>query len=377
MDRQEKRTPASIVKDFKESCDIQHLILTTTKRRVINRINQPLPPGVIIIVGPTGVGKSYLKNSLIKHYCEKFEKRPIGSNPGQIPIAAMDVRAPLYQRFSWSECFSTALDSLHEPLIPFKTIIDEKGKMIFARREKDAARVLRKSLENALIYRKPKTFIWDEGQGVVDLDDDESVIRQLDVLKCLVDVTKVPIILLGHYGLQKALDLSGQLIRRSDVFYFAPYKVEIDSDVEEFQKVLIQLKEKLPIDCFDIEDKWEYCMSRTAGCVGIMKEWLVKALAATIEFGSPKLTERHLKYTALTLGQVEVIEKEICEGEKKLSMFFSEDEEKRAILLELVAQQRAAEKKKKEFNTRPGRRKPSRDEVKIDDLVLENETEMN
>jgi hypothetical protein len=58
---------------------------------------------------------------------------------------------------------------------------------------------------------------------------------------------------------------------------------------------------------------------RSIGCVGILKDWLVRALVASMAEGGRTVSMRHLEETALSVWQCEQIAREALAGEERLS----------------------------------------------------------
>ena len=64
---------------------------------------------------------------------------------------------------------------------------------------------------------------------------------------------------------------------------------------------------------------WDLLYERSLGCVGILKEWLLRALTTAIADGKTTLTRTHLKQSALSASQCEKILAETREGEMMLT----------------------------------------------------------
>jgi hypothetical protein len=64
---------------------------------------------------------------------------------------------------------------------------------------------------------------------------------------------------------------------------------------------------------------WEFLYERSIGCVGVLKEWLVRTFAAALRRGAAKLTLRDLAAQALTISQCEKMLAEVTEGEARLT----------------------------------------------------------
>lgn len=71
---------------------------------------------------------------------------------------------------------------------------------------------------------------------------------------------------------------------------------------------------------------WFYFYERSIGCVGVLKDWLVRAVAAALHDGSDTLTWERLREHALTLAQCERMAIDTTEGEQKLGYMESRHE---------------------------------------------------
>ena len=179
----------------------------------------------------------------------------------------------------------------------------------------------------------------------------------------------------GTYELLPFRNLSAQLSRRSVDVHVRRYDARIPGDVEAFKNVLFAFQRHLPVkEQLDLLPRWEYFYERTTGTVGVLKEWLIKALYLAIEGGSTTVTESHLKKTALSLSQVAKMASDNIEGEKELR----ESESALALLREklglatdsIVRKGKKRDEHKSSTNKpkarrarRVGQRKPKRDPV--------------
>lgn len=124
---------------------------------------------------------------------------------------------------------------------------------------------------------------------------------------------------IGTYELLRYLNLSGQLSRRNLSVHFRRYQVELAEDMEAFRNILMTLQMQMPLDNEpDLYALWKYLYTHSLGCIGILKEWLTRALADGSEEGALTLTETHLQRRALSVAQCKRILQEMKEGEKAL-----------------------------------------------------------
>lgn len=69
----------------------------------------------------------------------------------------------------------------------------------------------------------------------------------------------------------------------------------------------------------DLAADWEFLYERSIGCVGVLKQWLVRALSAALRGGAAALSRRTLESQALSVAQIEKILSEASEGEMRLT----------------------------------------------------------
>ena len=97
-------------------------------------------------------------------------------------------------------------------------------------------------------------------------------------------------VLIGTYELQSLRNLSGQLSRRSRHLHFSRYGTS-GEDLKVFRSIIYNLQLHLPVARTpNLIKHWEYLYARSIGCTGILKDWLVRCLAAAIADKSQTIT---------------------------------------------------------------------------------------
>jgi hypothetical protein len=115
-------------------------------------------------------------------------------------------------------------------------------------------------------------------------------------------------------------NLSGQLRRRSVDVHFCRYRADNPDDRQTFLNVLCSFERQIPLlDPPELVANWEFLYERSIGCVGVLKEWLVRTLAAVLSRGATKITLRDLTAQALTISQCEKMLAEVTEGEARMT----------------------------------------------------------
>ncbi len=102
--------------------------------------------------------------------------------------------------------------------------------------------------------------------------------------------------------------------------HFARYSADSPEDRQIFQNVLLTFQQQAPFaEEPDLLSIWEFLYERSVGCVGILKDWLVRAAIASLKNGEATLSLKELERTALSVSQCEKILIESREGEVRLN----------------------------------------------------------
>ena len=158
---------------------------------------------------------------------------------------------------------------------------------------------MRMTAEQALIRARVRAVFADEGHRLMQGDGSYTVDEQLEWLKSLSNRTNVLHALAGPYVLFGYRNSSGQLARRGRDIYFARYHVENKTERTAFVAALKYLPERVPleVDVRALLSRWRWFAEGCVGCIGVLKDWLVDAVAATLVQKGTGLTEDALTRT--------------------------------------------------------------------------------
>ena len=305
------------------SLTIAHPRLLEAKDKLMSAIRGTEPNSLIFVFGPTGVGKTTLRlkteqlivAEMISELCEDSTR---------IPVVSVEAIAPESGSFNWRDHFKRLLHKLDEPLIDYKLRQQPKGALaVPTTRFLPTARAVgpeyRYAVEQAIRYRRPAAIMIDEAQHLGKIPSGRRLLDQLDVIKSIANQTKTAHVLFGTYDLLAFRNLSGQLSRRSIDVHLARYRAEISEDRQTFVNVVRSFEEELPFeDRPDLLSDWEFLYERSIGCVGVLKEWLVRAATAALRRGGRQLTKADLESQALSIAQCEQMHAETANGELQL-----------------------------------------------------------
>jgi len=180
--------------------------------------------------------------------------------------------------------------------------------------------VLRRALEDALARHGVRAVILDEGQHRMHVASGAKLLDQLDWIKSMTNVTGVVHVLVGTYDLLDFRNLNGPAARRGHDIHFPRYRLQHEADRQAFQGVLHSLLGQIPLamDTQDLMNHWYYFYERSIGCVGVLKDWLVRTVASTLHAHLPTLTLTRLQAHALSNAQCESMAMDAHAAEHKL-----------------------------------------------------------
>src|SRR5215471_15505196 len=124
-------------------------------------------------------------------------------------------------------------------------------------------------------------------------------------------------IMIGTYDLLPFCNLDGQMARRGSEFHFARYHIENETDCQAFRNAFSSLLKQIPlsVDHDGLLQRWWYFFEGSLGCIGILKQWLVRALYRALREESLELTRAHLEKSVLPDAKWERMRADARSGE--------------------------------------------------------------
>ncbi len=183
-------------------------------------------------------------------------------------------------------------------------------------------------------------------------------------------------VLFGTYELLAFRNLSAQLSRRSIDIHFPRYRLAKPGDATAFRTVLRSFEQQLPLgEPPDLVKEWEYLYERSVGFVGVLKDWLMRALVSVSRRNNDLLMRKDLEPHAPSVAQCDKMLSEALEGESRL--LESKDERGRlrarlglnpiessgAVSVSVSMVRSAAAGNLQPKSRKPGQRRPTRDPV--------------
>ncbi|MFL5587703.1 MAG: ATP-binding protein [Ktedonobacteraceae bacterium] len=322
---------------------VNHVLLEDIDTRLTHAILEPAGFAHMLVYGPSGVGKTTMLRrterrvqELYAHMATPSEaaaqwRYPQGSPalPAQ-PLLVLEARPPDGPTFNRADYYRSALTALGESYYKQWSLVDIHVDQTWETktRSKSTGRIaqfndspeLRHALEEALVRRGVRAVIVDEAQHLMKVASGAKLLDQLDWIKSMTNMTNVVHVLVGTYDLLDFRNLNGQAARRGHDLHFPRYQFQHEADRKAFQGALHALLQQTPLD-MDIQDlmnHWYYLYERSIGCVGVLKDWLVRTVASSLRASILTLTLARLEQHALSNARCESMAADAHAAEQKL-----------------------------------------------------------
>ncbi|MEA5624759.1 ATP-binding protein [Nostoc sp. UHCC 0251] len=336
----------NLLTQFKEYA-VLHPQLARVDMLLMRAIREPAGFAHVLVYGPSGVGKTTMIRQIARRlnapHSEDLAKNSSSYRNGyvpQLPLLLIETRPPDSGVFNRTDYYRTALKLLDEPFYERRSIVDidtseaweKKGRGRSSKTSQfNDSPELRHALEEAMTKRGVRAVILDEAQHLMKIgtgSNSGKLLDQLDWIKSMTNVTGVLHILIGTYELLNFRNLSGQASRRGLDIHFPRYLYQNEQDRLDFQAALLALLKQVPLDINipELMQHWLYFYEHSIGCLGVLKDWLIRTVAAVLDDGNKALTLKQLHEHTLTLAQCERMAIEATEGEQKLSYMESRRE---------------------------------------------------
>ncbi len=321
---------------FKQAT-ITHRLLEQTDRAIMRAIREHGGFAYVFVYGPSGAGKT----TMIRQVSQRLNPPssawnaapPSSANFTPVPVLVLETRPPDGAAFNRADYYRNALVKLGEPFYEHRRLVDIHTEYAGERRTQGRGKAahfnesseLRNAMEGAMQRHSVQAVILDEAQHVMTIGNGasgSSLLDQLEWIKSMTNVTDIVHILVGTYDLLSFTRLNGQTSRRGLPIHFPRYQLQREEDCTEFQAALLALLKKVPLhtDAQTLVVKhWLYFYERCIGCVGVLKDWLLRAVSAALDEGDDTLTLERVQEHALSISQCEQMALDAVEGEQKLN----------------------------------------------------------
>jgi hypothetical protein len=322
---------------------VNHALLEDIDTRLTQAILEPAGFAHVLLYGPSGVGKTTMLRRTERRVRELYTRLAMPSEvaaqgrylqespaPPSQPLVVLEARPPDGLTFNRADYYRSALTALGESSYKQWSLVDIHVDQTWETktRSKSTGRIaqfndspeLRHALEEALVRRGVRAVIVDEAQHLMKVASGAKLLDQLDWIKSMTNMTGVLHVLIGTYDLLDFRNLNGQAARRGHDIHFPRYQFQHEADRKAFQGALHALLRQVPLDLDmqELMNHWYYFYERSIGCVGVLKDWLIRAVASALRDGVRPFTLARLQAHALSNAQCESMAADANAAEQKL-----------------------------------------------------------
>jgi hypothetical protein len=297
---------------------VKHPRLDEVDQQVTQAIDEHAGYTHLLLYGPSGVGKSTVMRRIAERFCAD------DPDPAHVPVVLIEARPSDTGTYVRLDYYRQVLLALKAHVVVQERLVNITAAATPTRASRHATEWLdlREAVEQALERLHVKAVIIDEAQHLMQVAAPLKPTDQLDWLKSMTNRTSVLHVLVGTYDLFDFRNLHGQAARRGRDIHFPRYHVDTATERPEFVGALRYLLEHVPLPC-DISAllaHWRWFADCSVGCVGILKDWLVQTVAATLGEAGATLTLEALTRHALQPAQRVRLEVEARAGEQKVEV---------------------------------------------------------
>jgi hypothetical protein len=342
---------------------MRHPRLGAVELDLLGAIAQPAGADILLLAGPTGVGKTTLRDGLVK----RLGARLLQSHPeARHPLLSFDTPEGTRTGFSMKSFYFAALEALREPDLDAKIDLAPAGLDDAIAQRHDAPEwVLRRQLRRATTNLGVQVLIADEAQHMCLADGPHTREAILDALKTLHVATGALVVLLGTYDLLRFVNLNGQLARRVRPIHFPRYAPS-EEDGDAWLNVVRWFQSRIGVEAPNLAERAEALYVGSAGCVGVLKLWLERALDRMARDGRDRLLVADLDATRYSSAALTQMATEIKAGEKAFQDDPTGEAELRRLLgLDAPAASPVMTRPREESRRRPFERTLQRDPVGV------------
>jgi hypothetical protein len=322
---------------------ITHRQLEAVHDKILRAVRQPAGFSFVLVHGPTGVGKTRMMESLAgqvrdlllqpRSHASSLSLSPYGLSPVPIPVLVIEADPPDKSAFNRGYFYRTVLTLLGEQTYPELSHVDihaeaappKRRRMSRAATESNDVPELREGAQAAMSRHGVRVIFLDEAHHLLmgrSGTQGSTLQEQLEWLKSLGSKTGVLYILVGTYDVFNFGKLNGQIARRCLPVHFPRYQLEREADCVEFQSALLELLRRIPLTC-DAErwvtDHWLYFYECSVGCIGVLKDWLLRAVSTALDDGLTRLSLDCVQDHALPVDIYRQMALDAYEGEQRLN----------------------------------------------------------
>lgn len=351
---------------------IAHPMLVTATKEMNAACGYGSAGTVSLLIGPKGVGKTTALEKLLINSSEVFPNAP--SN--QLPLVRVKVHPPESGETSMKDAYFSILHVLNQP---FALALQSNVLRPHVPSYSHPSPVLRQGLAAAIELRQTKMLLLDDADNFAGQNSEAlKLSEQLGRVSALAKQTGIQCVVALRYDNYRLVQQIAPTLGDFQLIHFPRYNWVAPEQQSQFVKVLEGFDSRLralaeanngpgkPAFNFELKGEAELWYRGCCGCVGLLKNWLLKALLSAQARGNEYVTLDLLREKQLPTGTLKHLAQEIRSGEELFLNSKTDTEELDGIFCG-GQEPTAGLSKPAKTKPRPFERNPTRDPCGVPD----------
>lgn len=257
------------------SAEVSHPVFDDAVKTIMGIMGQK--ETIILCAGPTGAGKTHLRRFLLRAILNEHREEMI-KDRGFCPVIDMNAPVSNTTQYMWAPLFRDAFAAMGSPLPATRYARVPSGNRVMIGNQDYEA--LKSMFVATLVRRRCLLVILDEAQQL--LGDRQDLERNLNMLKCLAEQTKVVWLLLGTYRQLEMLGQLSELVRRTAAINLPRYNITNgQAERDAFRGLLTRMTElaQMPGLREVTTNRAKLLYTGSFGIFGFLRRWIIGACA--------------------------------------------------------------------------------------------------
>lgn len=304
------------------SLRFEHRNLSTVIRQLHELMDPHNDIKLIMLVGPTGIGKTSLVDRCVRAIVERYAPARL---PHEVPVAFISAPANGERSLSWKVVYSRLHRACGGLLIDQqRSQVVVAGELMTLHASRVGLAQRREMLEDEIRNRNVRLLGIDESHHLLRFGQNEAM---MDTFKSMADIQPATkLMLVGTYQIAPLMTTYGQLARRGAILHYQRYHLSRTpkddaptADEEEFRKVLSKFEAHWPCEQVpNLSDTWEVMMKASLGSVGLLKMQLQQLAQLQTRNKGERFKAKDALRAFKSNKMLNQIETEISDGEQQL-----------------------------------------------------------